>query len=265
MNDRIPAPDPSGELVSADVGSLARELAAAYRQLVYHYREGWGLPAVEADAKARSTDDSAEEVAAAAQRTLDRPADEVGWWELAHLAERDPDRMAAVWGRIKAEACDEFASGHRAARALEWGGTPWDRARFLALRNAFRADVRPRGAVEAALVDALAESFDAYLKWTERLSARAESEGQTEDAKLQKEGYWQPPRLGVNEAIEQAATFAERAHRRFLLTLRALHELRRAPGVAIAHVGQVNIGGQQLNVAAPRNVVPADGNETVDA
>ncbi len=43
---------------------------------------------------------------------------------------------------------------------------------------------------------------------------------------------------------------ADRFNRLFLRTLRALRDLRRyAPSVTVQHAGQVNIGGQQVNVA----------------
>jgi hypothetical protein len=44
---------------------------------------------------------------------------------------------------------------------------------------------------------------------------------------------------------------AERYHGRFLRTLKALRDLRRyAPTVIVKRAGQVNVGGQQVNVAA---------------
>jgi hypothetical protein len=163
--------------------------------------------------------------------------------------------MHAAWARIKEAARAELGSGHRAARALEWDGRPWDRARFLAVRDAFRADWRPRGGIEDALIDTLAQSYTAYLVWTARLHVQAVAEGKTEDTQLKREGFWEPPRLSTAQAAERSAAMAERAHRMFLRTLRALQDLRRLPPVAIAAAGQVNIGAQQVNVA-----VPAEGN-----
>jgi len=248
--DSVAIPDALSE-TSAEATAVGRELAAAYKRLADHYRDGWGLTAAEADTRARGADGGDDGRAADRARTLARPADEVSWWELSHLAEHDPDTLTMMWDRIKAEARAELATGHRTAAALEWHGSPWDRARFLALRAAFTADVVPRGAVEVALVDALAQSFDAYLRWTERCTTRAESEGRTEDARLSREGSWQPPRVSVDAAIEQAATFAERAHKRFLLTLRALHDARRLPAaVVVTNAGQINVGGQQVNIAS---------------
>ena len=55
-------------------------------------------------------------------------------------------------------------------------------------------------------------------------------------------------RLSYAEAITQAVTRAERAHARFLRTVKMLHELRRAPVLQIGHAAQINVGQQQVNV-----------------
>jgi hypothetical protein len=53
-----------------------------------------------------------------------------------------------------------------------------------------------------------------------------------------------------DEAIEQAAGMVDRFNRIFLRTLRALRDLRRLPpAVIVAKADQVNVGGQQVNVA----------------
>jgi hypothetical protein len=53
------------------------------------------------------------------------------------------------------------------------------------------------------------------------------------------------------QATEQAARMVERFHRLFLRTVRALQDLRRqAPPVVVRRAAQVNIGQQQVNMAA---------------
>jgi hypothetical protein len=241
----------------AEVGSLARELARAYTSMLTFYQREYKLSPSDADAKARGVDEPSPD--GDRGRALERPADEVSWWALQRLAEHDPGTMEIAWNRIKAEARKELESGHRTASALEWQGSSWDRARFLAIRNAFRESWAPLTGTEAALVDMLAHSFEMYLKWSERLVLRAETEGQLEDDKLKRDGYWQPPRIGLNEAIEQAAAMAERWHRLFLRTLRSLQDVRRLPGVHVASAGQINIGGQQVNFAGPADGRADDG------
>ncbi len=244
MGERAEVPAASVES-GDEVLSVARELARGYATLVESYRESWGITHAEADAKARDVGDGAW-----VERYLTDPPDQIDWWGLSTLVERDPDKGYAAWERVKQEARRELASGHRAARALEWNGTPWERARFLALREAFITEWRPRGGLEATLVDTLAQAHSAYLFWLERLHLQATSEAQVEDHKLKAEGYWQPPRLGVAESMEQAAAMVDRFNRLFLRTLRALRDLRRyARPVIVQQAGQVNVGAQQVNVA----------------
>ena len=240
--------DREGDEAAAELGSLARELARGYAELVESHRRSWGIGAAEADAKARERG----EWAVAAARA--DPPDQVHWWTLSTAMEHDPEAALAAWECIMAEARKELRSGHRTAVSLEWGRRPWDRARFLAVREALAADWKPRGGVEAALLDLLAQAFCMYLIWTERLTLYHETQCQSEDVKLKQEGYWMPPRLGEARWLDWCAGQAEAAHRRFLMTLKALQDLRRLPAVFVAGAGQVNVaapGGQQVNVSAP--------------
>jgi hypothetical protein len=68
------------------------------------------------------------------------------------------------------------------------------------------------------------------------------------------EGQWSPPRLSQAEAVDQAAAMVDRFNRMCLRTLRALRDLRRysPPSVVVQHAGQVNVGRQQLNMAAAK-------------
>jgi hypothetical protein len=56
------------------------------------------------------------------------------------------------------------------------------------------------------------------------------------------------------EAVDQAAAMVDRFNRIFLRTLRALRDLRRyAPAtVVVQNAGQVNVGSQQVNMAAAK-------------
>ncbi len=238
------APEPADE-----TGSLARELGRAYGELVADYKRLWRIETAEAIEKARTPRERALEMAAT------DPPEQLSWHTLSTVMEHDPGAARAAWERVKDAARRELRSGHRAAQSLEWGRTPWDRARFVAIQDALRDDWQPRGGVEFLLVSLLAQNFNAYLQWTERLTLYAETECQSEDVKLKKEGYWMPPRMSEGAWMRWCADQAEAAHRRFLATLKTLHELRRLPGVTIATAGQVNIGQQQVNLA---------GNEPMD-
>ncbi len=121
--------------------------------------------------------------------------------------------------------------------------SPWARAQFLAIRNSFREEWKPRGGVEDSLLDMMAQSYTNYLIWIGRLTVDETSNNAKRDA------YWQPPRLTAVEAMDQSAAMADRFHRIFMRTLRALRDLRRYnPAVIVQNAGQVNVGGQQVNV-----------------
>jgi hypothetical protein len=226
-----------------ELGSLARELARAYDELIASYRRSWGIDAAEAIEKAHTPRDRALEMAQT------DPPDQLSWHTLSMVMEHDPGAGLAAWERIKDAARRELRSGHRTAQSLEWGGTPWDRARFVAIHDALREDWQPRGGIESVMVDLLAQNLNVYLRWTERLTMSAESQCRSEDVKLKQEGYWMPPRVSEANWLRWCADQAEAAHRRFLATLKTLQELRRLPGVTITTAAQVNIGQQQVNLA----------------
>ena len=57
--------------------------------------------------------------------------------------------------------------------------------------------------------------------------------------------------------MEQAAAMVDRFNRLLLRTLRALRDLRRyGPSVTVQNAAQVNIGGQQVNMAGEVQVEP---------
>ncbi len=75
------------------------------------------------------------------------------------------------------------------------------------------------------------------------------SEVATEHDSLERHGEWSPVRLSTAEAIEQSAKMAERAHKRFLQTIKMLRELQRVNmALYVGSAAQVNVGQQQVNV-----------------
>jgi hypothetical protein len=227
-----------------DIGSLARELARGQRELIDQFQRYAGTDTVEAAEAARTPRDHALE------RVRTAPPDQLSWSTLAQAVRHDPAVTLEAWERVKDAARQELCSGHRTAKSLERAGTPWDRARFLALRDAFRADWQPRGGVESALIDLLAQSFGTYLHWSERLALYVDSQCETEDVKLKRDGYWMPPRINEAQWMTWCAEQANAAHRRFVMTLKTMQDLRRLPAVTITTVGQVNVAQQQVNVSS---------------
>jgi hypothetical protein len=234
---------------AAEAVPLAQAIAAAYKRMSLFYRDQYGLTGPEADERARGADDTPEQAAADMARIRESPPDQVGWFDLTRVAERDPDAVGAVWRSVKAAARDELHSGHRTAAALDWNGTPWQRARFLAIRDGFRDDYRPRGGIEAAMVDLAAEAFGDYLEWTETVHRRGSLDMEAEERDADRHGHWKPQRVSWVESLDHAARMAERAHARFLRTVKMLTDLRRAGPVYVGQAGQVNVAGQQVNVA----------------
>ena len=244
--------DSAATLIDDEIGSLARDLATAYKQMARFYHDQLQLAGPEADARARGLDYTDQEATDDRARILERPADQVSWFDLTRLAERNPDDIAAAWSRIKAEARLELASGHRSTHSLEWRGGPWQRAQYLAIRDTFRADTPPQSGIEAALLDTAAEAFGDYLEWSEHLHMQVSTEVTSERSSLERHGEWSPVRLSYAEAIEQSAKMVERAHKRFLQSIKMLHDLQRlSPALYVGHATQINVGQQQVNVAAP--------------
>lgn len=243
---------PSGP--SAGTGSLASEMSDAYRQRVEHYRKEMGL--AEADALAR--DSGGDDVA----RIEQTPPDQLDWWVLGRATEIDPERARAVWERALDGAREELGSGHRAARAVEANGTPWERAQFLAVLEGFLADWQPRGGIEVALVETLAQTYSTQLAWMARLTVLSTTEAQRQDREIGESGRWMPPSLDAATAIDQSAAMVDRFNRMFMRTLRSLRDLRRySTSVVVQNVGQLNLAQSQVNLAPTET--PAETRDVV--
>ena len=147
-----------------------------------------------------------------------------------------------------------MASGHRAAKALEFDSDPWDRAQFLAIRQMFIDEWQPRGGIELTLLDQMAQAQTLYLFWVERAHVQAWLEASQQQRDIGKTGRWQPRTLGVAESLDQSAQMAERWQKTSVRALRALRDLRRhAPPVVLAAPGsQVNVGMVQSNSTGAR-------------
>lgn len=235
---------PPAVLAEAEIGSLARRFARAYEALVEERRKLLSEGGEEAARRVRADDDPKRQ-----RRALAQPADEVTWHSLIPLLEADPEAGWAVWERVKREALEELASGHRAALALCWDDSPWRRAQFLAIRDAFIGEWKPRGGIELTLIDQMAQAHSLYLHWTEQAHIQASLEGTSQGREVQRSGRWKPRSLSASEALDQSAQMAERWQKLFVRALRALRDLRRhAPHVVLAAPGsQVNVAHQQVN------------------
>lgn len=195
---------------------------------------------------------------------------QVRWDELGRLAEHDPAKARDLWGEIKDAARHELATGVRGADALESGmpsdKTPWNRARYLAIVDALNADLQPRGALEALMIQRMASTYSLCLYWQhEAVKREAYEEWQGESTMRQEHsrmtpaqqerhrlnyGYL-PPRQEQAEAIREAALMGERYERAFLRLVREFRNQRRMFANLIVTGGAVNIadgGPQQVNI-----------------
>jgi hypothetical protein len=235
-----PTPPPEGEALP-----LAQQMHAALADLIERYRRAMGLSAQEALAQVGKADTRE------AERILTLPPDQPTWLDLSRLADRDAGATARLWEEIKAAALDELRSGHRAAGAM-LASSPWERARFLAIRRELAEQWRPRGGVEWQLVEAMAQAQAAWTFWLEAMMRWAALGVGAHGRDSKDEWGRSTPRLSEGEAVERAGAMADRFNRIVLRTLRAMRDLRRyAPTVIVQSAGQVNVGGQQVNVAGP--------------
>src|SRR5579884_1332026 len=124
-------------------GTLARECAAAFGRMLDYYRKYHKADPAEALKLLRG--DIEEE----ARRICERPADQIDWHDLDHLAELSPPKALEVWEGIKRQALDELRSGHRAGKAMQSvGANAWERAQFLAIRQELAEEWQPRNGIE---------------------------------------------------------------------------------------------------------------------
>ena len=224
---------------------LASELAGSFARLVRNFEKHFKLSHADAVRLASQAD------ADGGDRALLGPPDQVSWCDLDRIARTDPDRAVARWEEVKRAALDELHTGHRAARAVETPGNDgaWHRARFLALRNDLAAEWCPRNGIERQLLDTVAQAQTCYLHWLQVLTVRTALGSVGGDRLQAEEARWMAPQQTVADALDQAADMMDRFNRIAMRTLRTLRDLRRYAGpVIVQNAGQVNVGGQQINL-----------------
>jgi hypothetical protein len=255
--EALPAlPAPQNLPMAGSPSVLANELAKNFGELVRSYEAHYGMSPEEARAKASESNANLEE------RALHAPPEEMQWWELHYLAERDPKKALQRWEEVIQAARQEVRSGERAARAIEGPlSDAWTRARFLALHAELAAAWQPRNGQEMQLIDQLAQAQTLLWEWQKTMTNYTALANQ--GCKRAVEGHpYEPPLLSMTEAVEHATANVERYQRFYLRALRALVELRRlGPRVVVRRAGQVNIAGQQINVAGPVVAPEGEGNE----
>lgn len=244
---------------------LEMEAAGQLRNAETMANEPFGLAEANARARAPLNYEPGKD-----RRTGKLAPDQVSWNELGNLIEHEPAQARDLWLAVKGAARDELASGVRAAKALESGmpssNQPWQRARYLAIVDELRADLQPRGQLEALLIQRMASTYHLCLYWQTVAIEREEFEEFQGDATIRRErpdmtprqkerqrmdyGYL-PPRVTQADAIHDAYLMSERFERAFLRLVREFRNLRRTFSNLIVAGGTVNIadgGPQQVNI-----------------
>jgi len=180
-------------------------------------------------------------------RLLDGPVDRITWFDLAEMAEAEPETSIKAWERINAAAMDDYETGHRAARVLsanmDFG--PADRARYMVTRASLIGEWEPSTGSELQIVDMMAQTFMMLEHWTERHASPL----MFGFDRNRQSGKQMPPRVHDAEALEQSASMMERFQRMYTRLVKTLRDLRKsAPPVVVQQAGQVNVGQQQVNV-----------------
>ena len=243
----VPA-DPVFAQRTKEVASLVREMESAHAEMLRFRVEEYRETVDAADHTLRRTDDQQLECA------LRMEPSHLSWFDLSTIAGHSPEQALLTWRGVVDEASDELESGHRAANALEAQSGPWDRAQFLAIRESFVEEWKPRGGVELALIDQMATAHAQYLFWLERLHQEGVSRALRPANAERRKPMNEPPRVMSAEAVEEAAAMAERFQRLFVRAVRTLRDLRRySPTVVVQNASQVNVGHQQVNTTAARD------------
>lgn len=231
-------------------------------------REGGSMSLDEAREAVYNKKITEEEAANHVELLLSTPTNRIGFVDLLTIHENSPAAGENLWELIKNEARKEFESGHRAASVFEPANhmkDTWNRACYLGVRESFCREHRPKGGIELAMIDAMAQAWTELQFWTEktvlysRTTPRREPEKYTEmkrwKQKADPKGWeeekwlWEVPTIEESAALEQATSMADRWQRMFFRALRQLRDWRRyAPQVTINNPKQVNIG-EQVNVA----------------
>lgn len=260
--------------IESNVGytSLIRQMHQAFVKRVAYYRSetGGALSIEDARRRAFHPCTNAEQAVKEFDSLLSLPLESLNFVDLMELHSLAPRSAEWFWERTKHEGRAEFESGHLAANITFPVGYMkglWNIARYLGVRESFIDDWQPKGGIEIALIDMMAQSYFQWQYWLEQTVKRSETEPRqehheyrewkrwherTKNAKSWETGYWFPPYVSEQQAVEHAVQMADRFNRIFMRTLRQLRDLRRYSPVTINNPNQVNIasdGGQQVNVS----------------
>ena len=161
-----PKPDPAyvPAMHDGEIDAIAYRLAKARTDYIEHFQRYGGLSREEAITRADqdvvSDEERRAELAAA-------PAREVQWYELNRVMEFDEAAGLAKWEQVKQQARHELEGGQRSLAVMGYDN-PWEWAQYAALVNSFREEWRPRGGMERALLEQMAQTYSEWMEWLGR-------------------------------------------------------------------------------------------------
>jgi hypothetical protein len=232
----------------AETRQVLAEAAQSFIETIEFYKKDFGDP--------MSHDEAVRETlriyAGRRQRVAGLQPRDVTWGQIAALAEVNPDDALTLWQRVRQAADDELESGKRGAEVAAHNANPYERARYLAIRDAFADQWQPQGGIESAMIEMLAQAYSLQMYWSTVAHGRTIGiyDDQRESLKRYASSGWKSPYQSEADAIEQAHSLADAYNRQFLRVLRQLRDLRRYAPVIIQNAAQVNVGSQQLNVSS---------------
>jgi hypothetical protein len=177
---------------------------------------------------------------------------EYSWHDITDEMRRDEAAGWALWATVKQTARDELASGGMASRAVEgYQADPYERAAFVAVREALADGLQPRNGMEWVLIDGMAQAWTLHLRWLDRHTNTDSLDAIRGERNMRQRGGWEPPRLGEAEAVDRAVQMADRFQRQFLRLMKCYRDGRRFIASMTVLGGQVNVAEQQVvaNVA----------------
>jgi hypothetical protein len=229
-----------------DAHQLAREAYQAFAEELERYRN----MGVEKYLNPREIPKSEVE------EILALPPHELTFTHLEHLSRVDPASAFARWEEMRTAAREDLINGRIAAYVVEHvGGSAWERAMFLAVREQLYRAWRPRHGGEALLLDEMAQYEMIRQRWMCVISHW--SREPTMQQSLRDPDYMRFNKRQINaaEANMEAMRMVERLQRLYQNALRTLLMSRRSKSAFIVQrSGQVNLAlGAQVNgcVAAP--------------
>lgn len=226
-----------------DARQLAREAHRAFAEELEKYRK----------LGSKNVEDPRESPEKFMQAILDTPAQDATFFQIEQISRVDSAKAVARWEEIKSTARHDLESGLMAARVLEYlGGSAWERATYLAVRDRLVQAWSPRHAGEMALLEEMAQYELTRMQWMRIVSMW--SRDPRIQLSMQIPGYHQTEKRHQShaEANIEAMRMVERLQKLYQNALRMLLDSRRGKSTFVVQKArQMNFAtGPQMNVGA---------------